>query len=78
VEVFRGRVVYAISSLCLCGTAYILGLGIALYQEVQSIMYLSWTLWRSQERDTGSAVISRRVVTSLVMWSTSSLPDMSV
>jgi hypothetical protein len=78
VEVFRGRVVYAISSLHLCSMVYILGLGIALYQEVHSIIYLSWTLRRSQERDIGSAVIGGRVVASLVMWSTSSLPDMSV
>jgi hypothetical protein len=41
-------------------------------------MYLSWTLRCSQERDTGSAVIGRSVVASLVMWSTSSLPEILV
>jgi hypothetical protein len=78
VEVFRGRVVYTVSSLRLCSAAYVLGLGIVLYQEVYSVMYLSWTLRRSQERDTGSAVIGGRVVASLAMQSASSLPEMSV
>jgi hypothetical protein len=78
VEVFRGKVVYAVSSLRLCGAAYVLGLGIALYQDVHSMMYLSWTLRRSQERDTGSVVVGGRVVAGLAMWSASSLPEMSV
>jgi hypothetical protein len=78
VEVFRGRVVYALSSLHLCSIAYVLGLGIASYQEVHSVMYLSWILWRSQERDTGSAVIGGSVVASLVMRSASSLPEILV
>jgi hypothetical protein len=78
VEVFRSRVVYAVSSLRLCGVAYVLGLGVASYQEVHSVMYLSWTLQHSQERDTGSVVVGGSVVASLVMWSASSLPEMSV
>jgi hypothetical protein len=78
VEVFRGKVVYAVSSLRLCGTAYVLGLGVASYQEVHSVMYLSWTLRHSQERDTGSVIVGGRVVASLAMRSASSLPEMSV
>jgi hypothetical protein len=78
VEVFRGRVVYGVFSLRLCGAAYVLGLGVASYQEVHSVMYLSWTLRRSQERDTGSAVVGGSVVASLAMRSASSLPEMLV
>jgi hypothetical protein len=78
VEVFHGRVVYAVSSLRLCSAAYVLGLGIAWYQEVHSVMYLSWTWRRSQERDTGSAVVGGSVVACLAMRSASSLPEMSV
>jgi hypothetical protein len=78
VEVFHGKVVYAVLSLHLCSTAYVLGLGIVSYQEVHSMMYLSWTLQHSQERDTGSMVIGGRVVASLVMQSASLLLEMSV
>jgi hypothetical protein len=36
VDIFRGRVVYAISNLWLCGAAYVLGFGAVSYQVIQS------------------------------------------
>jgi hypothetical protein len=66
------------SSLRLCGAVYILGSGVASYQEIHSVMYLSWTLQHSQERDTGSAVVGGSVVASLAMQSASLLPEILV
>jgi hypothetical protein len=61
-----------------CGAEYVLGLGAVSYQVIQSVVYCSLTLHRSQDREIGSRVISGVDAACLASSSASLFPGMLV
>jgi hypothetical protein len=78
VDICRGRVVYAVLSLRLCGVLYVFGFGSFSYLVVQSWMNASCTWHCSHEREVGREVVGGSVVASLARRSASLLLGMSV
>jgi hypothetical protein len=61
-----------------CGVEYVLGLGAVSYQVIQSVVYCSLTLHRSQDREIGSHVVGGVDAACLASVSASSFPGMLV